>query len=247
MTMRTREEAARARAQAVAQRSFRPSERRSTADPRLALRSPNLLTAAATPPMAAEMTVERKATKGPAAPDGTALTLLGGHATTYEQPYEMYDFFGPYTEIVTAGAGESSLNRADLNTVFVVNHRSLPMAKTTTGTLDLAESDYGLRSGAYVDERLTLEADVVARVERKLLDEMSFAFMIVRGSWSPDWMEYRIYEYDIHRGDTSVVTFGANPTTDIGIGESTADRSARLSPEQRAAARRVIAAPLVRS
>jgi HK97 family phage prohead protease len=211
------------------------------------MRSPYRAAAAATAPLPATLSVDRAAA-GPSAPDGVALTLLRGHATTYEQPYVMYDFFGPYTEVVSAGAGSVTLNRADLNTVFLLNHRSVPMAKTTIETLQLEENDHGLRSDAYIDTRLGPEADLAARVERQLIDEMSFAFMIVRGSWSPDWDEYRIYEYDIHRGDTSAVTFGANPTTDIGVGEDGGGaRGGSLSPEQRAAARRVIAAPLVRS
>jgi uncharacterized protein len=246
VTIRTRAEAARERAQAVARRADRPGERRSSADPRVAMRSPYQRAAAATPALAAQLTVDRAAAGGPSAVDGSALTLMRGHATVYETPYVMYDFFGPYTEVVSAGAATVTLNRADLNTVFLLNHRGVPMAKTTTGTLQLAEDDRGLDSQAFVDARLGPEADLAARMEARLIDEMSFAFMIVRGSWSPDWDEYRIYEFDLHRGDTSAVTFGANPFTDIAV-EAAGDGARSLTPAQRAAARRVIAAPIVRA
>lgn len=247
MTMRTRAEAAAERGRAVARREDRPGERRSTADPRFAMRSPYRAAAAATAPLPAQLTVDRSAS-GPAATDGHALTLLRGHATTYETPYVMYDVFGEYTEVVSAGGGTTTLNRADLNTVFLLNHRSVPMAKTTIETLLLAEDDHGLDSRAFVDTRLGPEADLTARVDAGLIDEMSFAFMIVRGSWSPDWTEYRIHEYDLHRGDTSAVTFGANPTTDIGVGDAGGGaRALSLTPAESAAARKMIAAQYVRA
>jgi hypothetical protein len=31
--------------------------------------------------------------------------------------------------------------------------------------------------------------------------------------WSPDYTEYRIDAFDIHRGDVSIVGYGANPAT----------------------------------
>jgi L-ascorbate metabolism protein UlaG (beta-lactamase superfamily) len=42
---------------------------------------------------------------------------------------------------------------------------------------------------------------------------MSFAFRIESGQWSPDYTEYRINRYDIHRGDVAIVGYGANPAT----------------------------------
>jgi hypothetical protein len=42
---------------------------------------------------------------------------------------------------------------------------------------------------------------------------MSFKFRITRGEWSPDWDEFHIKEYDIHRGDVAIVGYGANPHT----------------------------------
>lgn len=236
----SRHAAAVERSRAVAQRGDRPGERRSGPDLRGAPASPLMPAARATAPLPATLTVDRAA--DPAAAGSVTLT---GHATSYEQPYEMYDFFGPYTEVVSAGAGAASLNRADLNVVFLLNHRGVPMAKTTTGSLELTEEDAGLLSRAHLNVALAPEADLVARVEALLIDEMSFAFMIERGVWSPDYTEYRIEQYDIHRGDTSAVTFGANPYTDIA--SERAAPAGGITPADRARARTVLTEDLIRA
>jgi phage head maturation protease len=93
---------------------------------------------------------------------------------------------------------------------------------------------------------LATSIEVVLAVEAGLINEMSFAFMISRGSWSPDYLEYRIHEYDIDRGDVSPVTYGANPATDIGV-RSAEEPQLRLSSEQERIARSVLAAPLLRT
>jgi phage head maturation protease len=56
-------------------------------------------------------------------------------------------------------------------------------------------------------------AYIAPKIRAGLIDEMSFMFRIVRGQWSPDYMEYRIDEVDIDRGDVSIVGYGANPAT----------------------------------
>jgi hypothetical protein len=46
------------------------------------------------------------------------------------------------------------------------------------------------------------------------LSAMSFAFWVVRQMWSPDYEQRDILEVDIDGGDTSVVTWPANPWTE---------------------------------
>ncbi|HET8661031.1 MAG TPA: HK97 family phage prohead protease [Micromonosporaceae bacterium] len=160
------------------------------------------------PPVPAEMraaTVQR---------DGKQYLRLDGYASVYEQPYEMYDMFGVYTEVVSAGAGSESLATGP-DVSFLVNHRGLPLATTRAGTLELAEDDTGLRSVSYMNPKRQDAADLYAAIDDGDVREMSFAFRIVSGQWSPDYTEYRISVYDIDRGDTSAVTYGANPHTSI--------------------------------
>lgn len=149
---------------------------------------------------------------------GTGLHFRG-FASVYNYGYEMWDVFGPYTEQVMSGAGANSLARDDLDVPFVLQHQALRrIARTTNDTLSLDEREEDGTEGLHVDAPSLDRSDQdVAYIEPKirsgLIDEMSFRFMIVSGSWSPDWMEYHIEEYDIHRGDVSIVGYGANPGT----------------------------------
>lgn len=233
-------EAAKARSAAIVQRSARPAERRSCMDVGMAMRSPYRAAAAATPAIRAQFTVERAAESS-----GTDVTLRG-YASAYEQPFEMWDMFGPYTEVVSAGAGAVSLSKSP-DVKFLFNHRDMPMARTLEAeSLILTEDDHGLLSVAYPLMSLSISQQVVLAIEAKLLDEMSFAFCITRGSWSPDYTEYRIYEYDINRGDTSAVTYGANPFTDIATERAAAPVRSALTAVEKAAARSTLYAPLTR-
>jgi hypothetical protein len=144
--------------------------------------------------------------------DGKSYTRLVGTASSYERAYEMWDWWGPYTEVVSLGAGKRSL-AAGPDVAFLVNHRGLTMARTVSGTLELSEDDTGLQSTAWLNPKRTDVKDLAAAIDDGDVTEMSFAFSIERGSWSPDYTEFRIDEYDIDRGDVSAVNFGANPNT----------------------------------
>ncbi|MFG2002302.1 HK97 family phage prohead protease [Spirillospora sp. NPDC048911] len=211
MTATSRAAAAAARAQHIRQRADRPSQRRS-----------------AEPPASRAVARVRARIELREAGDGGLLEFVG-HASAYEQGYEMWDYYGPYTEIVSAGAGAESLARADLDVPFVLGHDQLRrMARTTTGTLVLAEDDTGLSVHApQLDPADHDVAYIAPKLRAGLIDEMSFAFRIEAGQWSPDYMEYRITRYDIHRGDVAIVGYGANPATDAALRKQPAAPSSR--------------------
>lgn len=191
-------EAAQKRAEAIEARSDRPSQRRCARDQS---------SGAWAPARARGMTIREAGDSG--------LLVFEGYATVYERGYEMYDFWGPYTEVVAQGAAATTLARADLDVPLVLQHQSLRrIARTTNGTLTLTEDEHGLRVLA---DQLDPEDHDVAYVAPKLraglLDEMSFMFRITKGQWSPDYTEFRIEEFDIHRGDVAIVGYGANPFT----------------------------------
>lgn len=146
--------------------------------------------------------------------DGKRFYELDGYASTVDEPYEMYDMWGPYTEIVDRGAFETTL-AADPDVAFLLNHRGTTMARTKSGTLTLSVDDQGLRSVALLNPERTDVKDLVHAISDGDIDQMSFAFRIIRGQWSPDYTEYRILEVDLDRGDVSAVNYGANPNTSI--------------------------------
>ncbi len=206
-------ESAMERAQNVRARADRPSQRRGAQQQgaRAAMRAHASITLTRAKDAPAD---------APDAPadgelDAPALLSFHGVASAYEAPYEMWDMFGPYNEVVSPGAGARSMARSDLDVPFVLGHDQLRrMARTTNGTLTLTETDEGLIVDApALDPSDADVAYIAPKLRAGLVDEMSFAFRIVRGLWSPDYSEYRIEEYDIHRGDVAIVGYGANPTT----------------------------------
>ena len=206
----SREAAGAARRESVAQRTDRPSQRRSSSsvDSRAA--------------MSAKAVMEFRDA------DSGGLNFHG-LASAYERGYVMHDIFGEYTEVVTAGAGALSLARADLDVPLVLQHDSMRrIARTSNGTLTLRETDAGLEVEApSLDGEDADVAYIAPKIRSGLIDEMSFMFRIKRGTWSPDYTEYRIDEYDIHRGDVAIVGYGANPYTATELRTAPVVRSGR--------------------
>jgi len=199
MTTSTFAAAAAERAQSIRQRADRPSQRRCAeqAGSRATVR-------------ASLSGVQVRDSSG-----GGGTLEFRGHASVYERGYEMWDMFGPYTEVVAEGAGSDSLLRADIDVPLVLGHDQLRrLARTTTGTLFLTEDANGLSVHAPALDPADHDVAYIApKLKAGLIDEMSFAFRIEAGQWSPDYTEYRITRYDIHRGDVAIVGYGANPHT----------------------------------
>lgn len=151
-----------------------------------------------------------------AVPDGAGgdRLLFTGYASITEEPYTLCDWLGEYTEIVRGGAFKKTLAEGP-DVIFCPNHawEAVPMARTKPGTLRLAEDTTGLSVEADLDGG---RGDVVilqSAIDAGEMDAMSFAFWVVRQTWSPDYDQRDIHEVDIDGGDVSVVTWPANPAT----------------------------------
>lgn len=171
-----------------------------------------------------------------AMPDGTGGETLTfrGYACVVEQPYEMYDLFGPYTEVVRSGAFKKTLSES-ADVPFLVNHEGLTLARTKSGTLRLAEDSTGLHTEADLDPSSPHVQALRSAMQRGDVDEMSFGFWVTRQIWSPDWEQRDILEVNLNKGDVSVVNYGANPHT-AGATLNSRDLSAhleRLSADER--------------
>lgn len=146
--------------------------------------------------------------------NGQEMYHLSGVASVTDVPYDMYDDFGPYEEVVAASAFSETL-AANPDVAFLINHRGLSLARTTNDTLSLALTGMGLQSDAWLNPKRQDVKDLVIAVEDRVIDEMSFAFMLEEGWWSEDFSQFRITKLDINRGDVSAVNYGANPYTSI--------------------------------
>lgn len=146
--------------------------------------------------------------------DGKDWVQVEGYASIVERGYEMWDMFGPYTEIVDAKAFDATLS-ANPEVVFRFNHAGTPMASTRNGRLELWVDESGLGNRALLNPTRSDVEILLKALEDEDVREQSFMFSIVSGQWSPDYMEFRITELDLDRGDVGPVTYGANPYTTI--------------------------------
>jgi HK97 family phage prohead protease len=157
---------------------------------------------------------QMRATVLPEGDQRAGLNQLDGYASMVDRAYEMWDFVGPYEEVVAAGAFDATL-AANPDVAYLVNHKGVTMARTTNGTLELEADALGLRTRAYVNPKRTDVRDLVVAIEDKNVTEMSFAFMIEDAKWSDDYEKFTILRVDIDRGDVSAVNYGANPYTSV--------------------------------
>ena len=158
---------------------------------------------------------------------------VDGYACTTETPYEMEDWYGPYTEVVRSGAFTKTLSeQADVR--LLVNHDGLPLARTKSGTLTLEEDDKGLRFTAELDASSSMVQDLRSAMNRGDLDQCSFAFRVTRQQWSPDFDQRDILEVELY--DVSLVTYPANPTTSAQLRSALARRLQDAIPTARARA-----------
>jgi HK97 family phage prohead protease len=133
-----------------------------------------------------------------------------GLASTWDR-YDVEDCYGSYTEQFKSGAFDKTLAERD-DTVLLVNHAGLPLARTTSGTLKLSvEEDHGLRALATL---LATDPDVqqiVPKMQRGDLWQMSISFLAMRQEWNDDYTERTILEARLF--DVSIVTWPMNPGT----------------------------------
>lgn len=192
--------AAQRRAEAVERINDRPSQRRSAEAPQSRAFVP------------APSVVHLRAD------DTTDVLRFTGVASVTERGYKMFDAFGEYTEVIAASAFDETLAAADLDVPLVLGHDQLRrIARTTNGSLELSVTDDGLLVEAELDPTDDDVRYIAPKLRSGLISEMSFAFRIDSGQWSPDFTEYRIESVDLHRGDVSIVGWGANPHTSGGL------------------------------
>lgn len=152
-----------------------------------------------------------------------------GHASVTDKGYEM--FGGPdrggFVEYVDRGAFKKTL-KENADVAFLVNHGGMTLARTKAGTLSLAEDAIGLEVRAQLDTRVSAVNDLVILMQAGNIDEMSFAFRVVKQKWldregrevewwDMDGVERHITEVSLQNGDVSAVNFGASPWTDADL------------------------------
>ena len=134
--------------------------------------------------------------------------LFTGYASVFDKPYGVRDSRGQYNETIKPGAFKKTLKEQD-DVRFLVNHDGIPLARTSSGTLQLEEDDYGLFVRAELDPSNPTVAEVSSAMKRGDLNEMSFAFAAIKDNFDTNGENREVNEARLF--DVSVVTYPANP------------------------------------
>ena len=140
--------------------------------------------------------------------EGDKLTLAG-----YAAKFDSASVPLPFIEKIAPGAFRKTLTETP-DVRLLVNHEGLPLARTKNGTLRLYEDEVGLRFEADLPDTQQAK-DLYALIERGDVDQMSFAFRVIRQKWNPDRTERTLTEVSLADGDVSVVTYPAYPATSV--------------------------------
>ena len=137
-----------------------------------------------------------------------------GHASTFNQSYDM----GWYNETVAPGAFTRTL-KTNPDVRLLVNHDGLPLARTRSGTLDLAEDNSGLYMRSTLDPTDPDVKRLVPKMARGDLNEMSFSFGLSEDGdeWSEDYTARTLRHLNLEGGDVSIVTYPANPNATVSL------------------------------
>lgn len=140
-------------------------------------------------------------------------TTLTGYASIFGNAYRVAG--GPpygWDESVARSAFDKTLaEKPDLH--LLINHEGMPLARTKSGTLKLSTDSRGLLVEANLDQRDPDVQRLVTKMARGDMDEMSFAFRVKDDKWNDDETQRTLTEVSLHKGDVSVVNWGANPAT----------------------------------
>ena len=119
----------------------------------------------------------------------------------------------PFIERIAPGAFRKTLSETP-DVRLLINHEGLPLARTKNGTLRLEEDETGLYMNADLPDTQAAR-DLYTLVERGDVDQMSFAFRVIRQKWNDMRTERTLTELSLADGDVSVVTYPAYPTTTV--------------------------------
>ncbi len=153
--------------------------------------------------------------------DGSNVLQLVGTPIVYNTPYLVRDMWGSFTETMKPGVVADLLSKG-CDTRFLVNHGaggSIPLARTTSGTLKLEDTPAGLRCTAMLDARQQLATDLAVAIERGDVSQMSCGFVV--DPEGDEWVDNETRNIHKFRSleDVSAVTYPASPTTSISVAQ----------------------------
>lgn len=175
---------------------------------------------------------------------GSDTARFEGHAAVFNQrtwigdPNRTWGFW----EQIAPGAFTRAVDEDDV--VFLYNHNDdTVMARTSSGTLKLAEDKTGLKVRAELDSADTDVARLLPKLERGDVSKMSFAFSVKKETWETldGGDELRTVAEVDPLWDVSAVTFPAYAGTDAALRSLVEARRRDVHQERLLAVRRRLA------
>ena len=167
--------------------------------------------------------------------DDETMTIVG-YAAKFDR--ESQDL-GGFVEVIRAGAFTRAVKEDDVRALL--NHDpNFVLGRTKSGTLRLSEDETGLRIEIDVPDAQWAR-DLYRSIERGDIDQMSFAFGVIKDAWTrredetPDTLRELL---DVRLFDVSPVTYPAYEDTEVGVRSVIADRD--LTDAERDALRPIL-------
>ena len=145
--------------------------------------------------------------------------------------YEVFDGIGPtgsfQEEMMPACANDPSGKR---DALLLVNHSTVapPLARESSGTLQLQDTPSALTFNADLDPSSNLANDLASAIQRRDLVAMSVGFRVLDDVWSDDYLNRTVRSIELL--EISACSTPASPTTSISLDE-TAAKKKQLFPE----------------
>lgn len=160
--------------------------------------------------------------------------IVEGYATTFDDPYTMFEFDGiKYMEQIDRNA----LTGANMDDViFLYNHEGMVFARQSNGTLTLTPNDRGLYIRADLSSTEASRA-MYESIKAGLVTQMSWAFTIEEDSYNEKTHTRSILKV-AKVFDVSAVSIPADPNTSISArdyfnGVIEAEKAERLERERK--------------
>ena len=130
-----------------------------------------------------------------------------GYATTFEEPYILYEYGG---ETVSEVIDQDAFEGCDMtDVIFQYDHSGMVYARNKNGSLKLETDEHGLK--VWADLGLTMESrGLFDAISKGLVTEMSFSFTVAEDDWDEETKTSRILKIK-KLYDVSAVQFRPTP------------------------------------
>jgi len=142
---------------------------------------------------------------------------VGGYASTFNDPYQVRDQYGSFSETILPGAWDRSLQNRGHKIQLLALHDSLPHGSTKARNLTLTPDAHGLGFEWRPNPERSDSMNIARGIADQSIDEMSVGMKIPDGGDSWDGDQRSISEATLM--EISIVARGANPNTQAGLRE----------------------------